>query len=69
PKNIGIGLTSSYSMMPVASVCGWYLAHPQSSYFDVGKICKDQLEYYARSKDKTMDEIMKNLGNHIALGE
>ncbi len=69
PKHIGIGLTSSYSMIPLASVCGWYLAHPQSSYFDVGKICKDQLEYYALSKGKAMDEIMKNLGNHITLGE
>ncbi|HYK57447.1 MAG TPA: vitamin B12 dependent-methionine synthase activation domain-containing protein, partial [Flavisolibacter sp.] len=45
-ENIGIELTESLAMDPPASVCGWYFAHPQSHYFGLGKIGKDQLEDY-----------------------
>ena len=37
-ENIGISLTESRAMYPAASVCGWYIAHPESKYFSVGDI-------------------------------
>ncbi|MGV3658474.1 MAG: vitamin B12 dependent-methionine synthase activation domain-containing protein, partial [Chitinophagaceae bacterium] len=55
-ENIGIQLTESLAMDPPASVCGWYIAHPQSHYFGLGKIKKDQLEDYAKRKGMTLDE-------------
>ncbi len=45
---IGMGLTSSLAMTPAASVSGFYLAHPESAYFNVGKIGDDQLQDWAR---------------------
>ena len=57
--NIGIDLTESLAMNPPASVCGWYIAHPQSHYFGLGKIAKDQLEDYAKRKGMTLDEAEK----------
>ncbi|MEM1087292.1 MAG: methionine synthase [Pseudomonadota bacterium] len=47
---IGMGLTSSYAMTPAASVSGLYIAHPESTYFAVGRIERDQVEDYARRK-------------------
>lgn len=58
-ENIGIELTESLAMNPPASVCGWYIAHPQSHYFGLGKINRDQLEDYAVRKGMTMDEAEK----------
>lgn len=58
-ENIGIELTESLAMNPPASVCGWYIAHPQSHYFGLGKIGKDQLEDYARRKGTSMEEAEK----------
>ncbi|MGH8771929.1 MAG: vitamin B12 dependent-methionine synthase activation domain-containing protein, partial [Burkholderiales bacterium] len=49
-ENAGIQLTESYAMLPAAAVSGFYFSHPQSSYFAVGKIDRDQLEDYARRK-------------------
>jgi 5-methyltetrahydrofolate--homocysteine methyltransferase len=43
-------------MNPPASVCGWYISHPQSHYFGLGKIGKDQLEDYAKRKRMTIEE-------------
>ena len=45
-ENCGIDLTESLAMVPAASVCGLYFAHPQSLYFSVGKICHDQVKNY-----------------------
>jgi 5-methyltetrahydrofolate--homocysteine methyltransferase len=58
-KNIGIELTESLAMNPPASVCGWYIAHPQSHYFGLGKIGRDQLEDYARRKGMSIEEAEK----------
>ena len=58
-ENIGIELTESLAMNPPASVCGWYFAHPQSHYFGLGKISRDQLEDYARRKGMSMEEAEK----------
>ena len=45
---IGMGLTESLAMTPAASVSGFYLAHPQATYFNVGRIGDDQAEDWAR---------------------
>ncbi|HEX2682618.1 MAG TPA: vitamin B12 dependent-methionine synthase activation domain-containing protein, partial [Ferruginibacter sp.] len=55
----GIHLTESLAMYPAASVCGWYFAHPESKYFGVGKIEKDQLDDYAKRKDMSLYEITR----------
>jgi 5-methyltetrahydrofolate--homocysteine methyltransferase len=55
-ENIGIELTESLAMNPPASVCGWYIAHPESHYFGVGKIMQDQLKDYAKRKGMSIDE-------------
>lgn len=58
-ENIGIEMTESLAMNPPASVCGWYIAHPQSHYFGLGKIHKDQLEDYAKRKEMSIEEAEK----------
>ena len=57
PKHTGITLTESLAMFPAASVSGWYFAHPNSRYFGLGKIGKDQVEDYATRKDKPLHEV------------
>ncbi len=52
----GIHLTESLAMYPAASVCGWYFANPDSKYFGVGKIAKDQLEDYAKRKGMSIED-------------
>jgi 5-methyltetrahydrofolate--homocysteine methyltransferase len=49
-RNAGIRITESFAMYPAASVSGWYLSHPQSRYFGLGKINVDQVQNYARRK-------------------
>ena len=49
-ENAGIELTESFAMMPAAAVSGWYFAHPESKYFNVGKIGRDQLQDLAQRK-------------------
>ena len=56
-ENAGIQLTESLAMYPAASVCGWYFSHPDSKYFGVGKINKDQVEDYATRKKMPVEEI------------
>jgi len=48
--NIGVTLTEHYAMLPLASVSGFYFSHPESRYFAVAKIDRDQVEDYARRK-------------------
>ncbi|XLD62953.1 methionine synthase [Lacibacter sp. MH-610] len=55
----GIHLTESLAMYPASSVCGWYFAHPESKYFGVGKIEKDQLADYAQRKGMSQEEATK----------
>ncbi|MGA7326475.1 MAG: vitamin B12 dependent-methionine synthase activation domain-containing protein, partial [Rhodomicrobium sp.] len=52
----GIELTESFAMAPAASVCGLYFSHPQSHYFGVGKIARDQVEDYAKRKNWPLEE-------------
>src|SRR5712672_3642203 len=55
----GVKLTESFAMWPGASVCGLYFSHPQSHYFGVGKIERDQVEDYARRKGWSPGEAEK----------
>ena len=52
----GIKLTESYAMYPASSVSGFYLAHPESKYFGLGQISKDQVEDYAERKNFGIEE-------------
>jgi 5-methyltetrahydrofolate--homocysteine methyltransferase len=58
-------LTESYAMWPGAAVSGWYFSHPQSKYFAVAKIQKDQVEDYAARKGWTLEEAEKWLGPNL----
>jgi 5-methyltetrahydrofolate--homocysteine methyltransferase len=58
----GVTLTDSFAMWPGASVCGLYFGHPQSHYFGVGKIERDQVEDYARRKGWSVEEAERWLG-------
>ena len=53
----GIFLTESLAMYPASSVCGWYFANPESKYFGVGKINKEQVIDYAARKQMPLEEI------------
>jgi 5-methyltetrahydrofolate--homocysteine methyltransferase len=55
-REIGVRLTESFAMWPGASVCGLYFSHPQSHYFGVGRIERDQVEDYARRKGWTVED-------------
>lgn len=64
-EEIGLELTSSYAMTPTAAVSGWYYAHPQSKYFGVGSIGRDQAEDYAHRKGWTIAEAEKWLAPNL----
>ena len=65
-QRIGLQLTESWAMLPAASVSGWYFSHPESRYFDVGLLARDQVEDYAKRKQIGLDEaerrLLPNLG-------
>ncbi len=58
-NNTGVILTESLAMFPASSVSGWYFANPESKYFGVGKIEKDQVEDYAARKGMSVAEVEK----------
>lgn len=55
-ETIGLNITESYAMFPTAAVSGWYFAHPQSRYFGVTNIGRDQVEDYAKRKGMSIEE-------------
>ncbi|MEJ2760744.1 MAG: methionine synthase [Gammaproteobacteria bacterium] len=61
----GIRLTESFAMWPAASVSGYYFSHPESSYFGVGKIERDQVEDYARRKGMAVEEMERWLSSNL----
>lgn len=63
---IGVTLTSNCAMWPASSVSGWYFAHPEAKYFNVGKIDKDQVESYAKRNGMTLEEANKWLASLLA---
>jgi 5-methyltetrahydrofolate--homocysteine methyltransferase len=61
----GIRLTESCAMTPASSVSGWYFSHPQSRYFGVGRIGRDQVEDYARRTGMSMPEAERWLAPNL----
>ncbi|HEY2808144.1 MAG TPA: methionine synthase [Steroidobacteraceae bacterium] len=64
-RNAGISLTESFAMYPTAAVSGWYIGHPQSRYFALGKIDRDQVEDYARRRGCTLQEAQRWLAPNL----
>lgn len=62
---IGIELTENFMMQPQASVCGFYLAHPESKYFNIQKIGKDQAADYALRSGISLEEAEKRLAQNL----
>ncbi|MDX9904361.1 MAG: vitamin B12 dependent-methionine synthase activation domain-containing protein, partial [Bacteroidales bacterium] len=65
PETIGVTLTESYVMVPVSSVCGYIFSSPESSYFNVGTIGRDQLEDYATRCGMTVEEAARWLAPNL----
>ncbi|EQA46279.1 methionine synthase [Leptospira broomii serovar Hurstbridge str. 5399] len=65
-KNTGITLTEHFAMWPASSVSGLYFAHPDSKYFAVAKINRDQIEDYAKRKNTSVAEIERWLSPNLA---
>ena len=63
--NAGITLTEHFAMLPTAAVSGWYFSHPESKYFGVGKINRDQVEDYAQRKGMTLEEAERWLAPNL----
>ncbi|MGZ4958588.1 MAG: methionine synthase [Methylomonas sp.] len=61
----GIALTESFAMYPTAAVSGWYFSHPESQYFNVGKIEQDQLQDYAQRKGMSIEAAERWLAAHL----
>ncbi|MGE0349180.1 MAG: methionine synthase [Hydrogenophaga sp.] len=64
-EDIGMGLTESLAMTPAASVSGFYLAHPQSTYFNVGKIGEDQVDDLAARSAVARNELQRWLAPNL----
>ncbi|MFY0608366.1 MAG: methionine synthase [Cyclobacteriaceae bacterium] len=64
-QNIGVELTESMAMYPAASVSGFYFSHPESKYFGLGKVYKDQVENYANRKRMDIEVLEKWLGTNL----
>jgi 5-methyltetrahydrofolate--homocysteine methyltransferase len=62
---IGMYLTESCAMMPASSVSGLYFAHPESQYFSLGKIGKDQVQDYAKRKGMSLQEAERWLAPYL----
>jgi 5-methyltetrahydrofolate--homocysteine methyltransferase len=62
----GITLTESFAMVPTAAVSGFYYAHPESSYFAIGKIGRDQIEDYAQRKGMPVAKVERWLASILS---
>ena len=67
-ERIGVTLTESCAMFPAASVSGLYIGHPDSFYFGVGRVGRDQMEDYARRAGMSVAEAARWLGPNLAEG-
>jgi 5-methyltetrahydrofolate--homocysteine methyltransferase len=65
-KNAGMSLTESFAMLPAAAVSGFYLSHPDATYFAVGKLGRDQVADYAQRKGMGMAEAERWLAPYLA---
>ena len=64
-QQAGIVLTESFAMHPAASVSGLYFAHPESRYFAIDKVTRDQVEDYAQRKQMPLAEIERWLAPNL----
>ena len=64
-KNTEITLTDSFAMYPASSVSGFYFSHPESKYFGLGKISKDQVDDYAARKQMKIEEVERWLSPNL----
>ena len=55
----GVVLTENYAMSPPSTIAGWYFSHPQSQYFSIRDVQRDQLENYANRRGETVDEVIR----------
>ncbi len=65
-EKIGLRITESYAMYPTAAVSGFYFSHPESKYFGLGKISKEQIEDYAVRKNLDVEEVERWLAPNLA---
>ncbi|MET7140283.1 methionine synthase [Xanthomonas sp. PPL139] len=64
-RNAGMSLTESFAMLPTAAVSGYYFSHPQSQYFVVGRLGKEQLADYARRKGVSLQQAERWLASNL----
>ena len=64
-QEIGMELTENLAMMPAASVSGFYLAHPDCTYFNVGKIGEDQLQDQAARRGADVEQLSRLLAPNL----
>ncbi len=62
---IGMSLTESLAMAPAASVSGFYIAHPQATYFNVGKVGEDQMQDWSRRSGLDVDRVRRSLSSML----
>ncbi|SME94650.1 methionine synthase [Pseudogulbenkiania subflava] len=62
---IGMTLTEGYAMLPTAAVSGFYFSHPDSRYFGVGKISRDQVESYAQRRGVSVEQAERDLASNL----
>ncbi|NQV79578.1 MAG: methionine synthase, partial [Alphaproteobacteria bacterium] len=65
-RNAGIKLTESFAMLPGASVSGFYFSHPESQYFGIGRISRDQVADYAARRGVTLEQAERWLSPNLA---
>ncbi|MGQ5521745.1 methionine synthase [Chitinimonas sp. PSY-7] len=65
-ESIGMQLTEGYAMLPTAAVSGLYFSHPQSQYFAIGKLEKDQVEDYANRRGVSVEQAERDLAPNLA---
>jgi 5-methyltetrahydrofolate--homocysteine methyltransferase len=64
-QDIGMTLTESFAMDPASSVSGFYLAHPNAQYFNVGKVAADQVEDLAKRRDESIETVRRSLSSSL----
>jgi 5-methyltetrahydrofolate--homocysteine methyltransferase len=64
-EDIGMTLTESFAMDPASSVSGFYLAHPNAQYFNVGKVAADQVEDFAKRRNESIETVRRSLSSSL----
>jgi 5-methyltetrahydrofolate--homocysteine methyltransferase len=64
-QDIGMGLTESLAMTPAASVSGFYIAHPEAQYFNVGKVGEDQVQDLAQRSGVQVKDLQRLLAPNL----